>query len=139
MSLSRRDFLKMGGSSALALAMLSRMGHSVTHAQETTITFGGWGGIAEDEGVQEAIQIFMEENPDIAVEWQHTPDAGEYGRILLTNLAAGTAPDTSFIIADDYETLARSGVLLDLTDFIESDALFSDPNYFIQPQEATVV
>ena len=29
----------------------------------------------------------------------------------LTNIAAGTAPDTSFIRADDYETFASSGVL----------------------------
>ncbi|MAU13303.1 MAG: hypothetical protein CL607_26025 [Anaerolineaceae bacterium] len=138
MKLSRRDFLKMAGSSAAAMALMSRLGEvSITKAQDgVTITFGGWGGVAEDEGVQEAIQVFMEENPNITVEWQHTPDAGEYDRILQTNVAAGTAPDASFIISDAYETYALSGILLDLTDYIESDPLFSQPDYFIQPQES---
>lgn len=138
MSISRRDFLKMAGSSAAAIAILSRLeqtGH-VLAQDATTITFGGWGGVAEDEGVQEAIGVFMEENPNIAVEWQHTPDAGEYSRITLTNIAAGTAPDTSFIRADDYETLAVNGILMDLTDLIESDPLLGQPDYFIQPQES---
>lgn len=138
MKLSRRDFLKMAGSSAAAMALMSRLSPvSITEAQDgVTITFGGWGGVAEDEGVQEAIQVFMQENPNITVEWQHTPDAGEYDRILQTNIAAGTAPDASFIISDAYETYALSGILLDLTDYIESDPLFSQPDYFIQPQES---
>jgi multiple sugar transport system substrate-binding protein len=136
MSISRRDFLKMAGSSAAAFALFSKMEHMRVLAQDTTITFGGWGGVAEDEGVKEAIQVFMAEHPEIAVEWQHTPDAGEYGRILLTNYAAGTAPDASFIIADDYETLAVSGALLDLTDLIENDPLLGQEDYFIQPQES---
>lgn len=138
MSLSRRDFLKLAGSSAASIAMLSRLGQmGLVSAQDmTTIAFGGWGGVAEDEGVQEAIQVFMAENPDIAVEWQHTPDATEYSRVTLTNIAAGTAPDTSFIRADDYETLAVSGVLMDLTDLIQEDPLLGQPNYFLEPQEA---
>jgi len=137
MSLSRRDFLKMAGSSAAAMTFLTNMGLSPTMAQDVVnIAFGGWGAVAEDEGVKAAIEVFMEENPDIAVEWQHTPDAGEYGRILLTNFAAGTAPDASFIIADDYETLAVSGALMDLTDLIENDPLLGQEDYFIQPQES---
>ena len=136
MPISRRDFMKMAGSSAAAFALFSKMEHMRAFAQDTTITFGGWGGVAEDEGVKEAIQVFMEEHPEIAVEWQHTPDAGEYSRILLTNFAAGTAPDTSFIISDDYETLAVSGALMDLTDLIENDPLLGQPDYFIQPQES---
>jgi len=136
MSISRRDFLKMAGSSAAAMTMLTNMGLSPTMAQDVVnIAFGGWGGVAEDEGVKEAIAVFMEENSGIAIDWQHTPDAGEYSRITLTNIAAGTAPDTSFIRADDYETLAVNGVLMDLTDLIENDPLLGQEDYFIQPQE----
>ncbi len=139
MSISRREFLKLSGSSAAALAMLSRLGHlSPALAQDmTTISFGGWGGVAEDEGVKQAIAVFMEENPDIAVEWQHTPDASEYSRVTLTNIAAGTAPDTSFIRSDDYETLALGGALMDITDLVKNDPLLGQPNYFIEPQEST--
>lgn len=91
--------------------------------------------MAEDEGVRAAIEIFMEENPGIAVEWRHIPDAGEYSRVLLTDIAAGTAPDTSFIVADQYETLRENGLLMDLTDRIAADPLLGQENYFL-PQEA---
>lgn len=136
---SRRKFLKMVGATAAAGALLSpRDAMLLAYAQGgTTITFGGWGGVAEDEGVKAAIEAFHAEQDAIRVVWQHTPDAGEFGRVLLTNIAAGTAPDTSFILADQYETLRQNNVLLDITDQIQSDPLLGRPDYFIEPQEAT--
>lgn len=138
-NLSRRNFLKLSGSAA-AIALSGAHARGIMRAAPyrqdvTTISFGGWGGVAEDEGVQEAIKVFQEENPGIAVQWQHTPDAGEYSRVTLTNIAAGTAPDTSFIRANDYETLRSQGLLLDITDLIKSDPLLGQENYFIEPQE----
>ena len=108
MSISRREFLKLTGGSATAAAMLAQLGYlPPALAQDVTnITFGGWGGVAEDEGVKAAIEVFEAENPDLTVEWQHTPSASDYSRVTLTNIAAGTAPDTSFVRADDYETFA---------------------------------
>jgi multiple sugar transport system substrate-binding protein len=137
LNLSRRNFLRLMGAGAAAGAYLSPLGTLMRAAAQdaTGITFGGWGGVAEDEGVKSAIEIFMQENPNIAVEWQHTPDAGEYGRVLLTNIAAGTAPDTSFILSDQYETLRLNGALLDITDLIKNDSVLGQENYFIEPQE----
>ena len=62
MSISRREFLKLTGSSATAAAFLAQLGHlSPVLAQDVTnIAFGGWGGVAEDEGVKEAISVFMD-------------------------------------------------------------------------------
>lgn len=139
MSISRREFLKLTGGSATAAAMLAQLGYlPPALAQDaTTITFGGWGGIAEDEGVLAAIEVFEAENPDLNVEWQHTPSASEYSRVTLTNIAAGTAPDTSFIRSDDYATFAAGGVLMDITDLVKNDPLLGAPNYFIEPQEST--
>ncbi len=138
MSVSRREFLKLAGSSAGALAMLSRMGAlpPVLAQDATTVTFGGWGGVAEDEGVKAAIEVFQAENPDVKVVWQHTPSAADYSRVTLTNIAAGTAPDTSFIRSDDYTTLAAGGVLQDITDLVKNDSLLGQENYFIEPQES---
>ncbi|QPC85014.1 extracellular solute-binding protein [Phototrophicus methaneseepsis] len=139
LNMSRRDFLKMMGVSGASLAASAGLDPFLLHtlAQEPVqITFGGWGAVAEDEGVKAAIEVFQEEHPEIQVEWQHTPDAGEYGTVLLTNLAAGTAPDTSFILSDQYETLAANGVLMDITDRIANDPLLGQENYFFEPQEA---
>ena len=129
MSVSRREFLKLSSASATAAAFLSQLGHiNPALAQDAVrITFGGWGGVAEDEGVKAAIEVFEAENEGINVEWQHTPSATEYSRVTLTNIAAGTAPDTSFIRSDDYTTLASGGVLLDITDHVKNDPLLGQP------------
>lgn len=133
--LSRRDFMKMTGVSAAALAYAAQFG-SVLRAQDVVnISFGGWGGVAEDEGVKAAIQVFMEENPGIAVEWRHTPSAGDYMQVLYTDFAAGTAPDTGFVVSDAYESLRQQGLLMDITDLIKADPLLGQENYFLEPQE----
>ena len=64
MSISRREFLKLTGGSATAAAMLAQLGYlPPALAQDVTkITFGGWGGVAEDEGVKSAIEVFEAEN-----------------------------------------------------------------------------
>src|SRR5690606_14196503 len=105
-------------------------------AQELmNIVFGGWGATAADEGFQAAIEVFETENPHITVEWQITPVASDYMQVLYTNLAANVAPDTSFIVSDDYESLRRDGILMDITDQIKNDPLLGQPNYFLEPQE----
>ncbi len=138
-NVSRRDFLKYMGASAAFAASMTQLGGkllAMPNKQDAVgISFGGWGGVAEDEGVRAAIEVFQTETPGITVEWQHTPDAGEYNRVLLTNFAAGTTPDTSFIIADGYETYVSQGLLLDITDKITADPLLGAPDYFL-PQEA---
>ncbi len=136
--LSRRQILQMMGASAAAGISLSPIGTMLrAGAQSTTnVVFGGWGATAEDQGVQAAIAAFQQENPNISVEWQLTPDANQYNQTLLTNFAAGTAPDTSFIISDGYETLRQQGLLMDITDRIAADPLLGQADYFIQPQEA---
>lgn len=137
--LSRRDFLRMSGASAATLAAGLHLPASVLASglsqDVTNIVFGGWGATAEDNGVQAAIVEFMKQHPEIAVQWQLTPQAPDYMQQLLTNIAAGTAPDASFITSDAYETLAAGGQLLDITDRIMSDPLLSAPDYFF-PQEA---
>ena len=48
MSISRREFLKLTGGSATAAAMLAQLGYlpPVMAQDVTTISFGGWGGVA---------------------------------------------------------------------------------------------
>lgn len=137
--LSRRNFLKMMGVASAGLAASGVLSPNLMRAlaqDVTTISFAGWGGVAEDEGVQEAIKVFIAENPEIAVEWRHIPDAGEFSRTLLTDVAAGTAPDTAFIVSDNYESFRANGALVDITDQIMNDPLLGQENYFVQPQEA---
>jgi multiple sugar transport system substrate-binding protein len=139
--LSRRDFLRMSGASAALLAsgmpLRNALAASPLSQDTVNIVFGGWGATAEDNGVQAAIKAFQEQNPKIKVAWQITPQAADYMQQLLTNFAAKTAPDTSFITSDSYETLRKQGLLMDITDRIKNDSLLGQKGYFNEPQEST--
>ena len=98
------------------------------------ISFMGWGGTEEDEGVRAAIEKFQEENPGIEVTWMHTPDA--YVEKLMVNIAAGTPPDSAFINDFIFQEFARDGLLLDITGMLKADPVLGSEDYFTQPQEA---
>ncbi|MFN8448785.1 MAG: sugar ABC transporter substrate-binding protein [Anaerolineae bacterium] len=135
--LSRRDFLRMSGASAamLAGAQLPHVLHAAALRQDVVnITFAGWGQVAEENGVNAAIQVFEQENPGISVVFQQTPDTN-FQQVFLSNVAAGTPPDTAFCGSGDYETYRSQGLLLDITDQLMSDPLLGQPDYFL-PQEA---
>lgn len=133
--LSRRKFIKLLGTSAAAGAFVSSSDLMRAFAQNvTTISFRGWGGVEEDAAVRAAIEVFQKENPHIRVEWQHI--VADFTMVLLTDIAAGTAPDTAFIGSDLYETLRQGGMLLDITDRIRNDPLLGRPGFFFEPQEA---
>jgi multiple sugar transport system substrate-binding protein len=97
------------------------------------ITFMGWGGVEEDEGVRAAITVFEGAEPNIKVTWLHTPE--NYSEKMLAMVAAGTPPDTAFVRNQDYITYAHEGLLLDITDMLEADPVVGAPGYFIEPQE----
>jgi multiple sugar transport system substrate-binding protein len=139
--LTRRSFLKAAGASAAGLAAganflpgMSRAFAAPARQDAVQISFMGWGGVAEDEGVQAAIEAFQEEMPGITVEWIHGVDT-DWTQMFLSNIAAGTPPDTSFIASDTYETFRQQGLLMDITDRIAEDELLGQEDYFIQPQE----
>ncbi len=137
--LSRRDFMKLMGLSAASAAAGTQFlrGGPVFAAPNrqgpTTITFMGWGDVAEDEGVRAAIAVFEAEQDEVRVTWMHTPD--NYNEKLLANVAAGTPPDTAFISQSQFRTLVHDGLTVDITDYVMNDPLLSQENYFVQPQE----
>ncbi|MBI3957204.1 MAG: extracellular solute-binding protein [Chloroflexi bacterium] len=147
--LSRRDFLR-ASSAVLGMAALAACtppsaalapsgaaagrGAAAPAAQPVEITFMGWGGTEEDEGVRAAINVFQQEEPGITVTWLHTPE--NYGEKFLANIAAGNPPDTAFIGSDIYRTFIKDGVLLDITEQLKSDSVVGAKDYFIEPQES---
>ena len=134
--LSRRDFLRTMGLTSASLAASGSLSPLMMQAlaqDVTNISFAGWGGPPEQDGVAAAIEVFQQENPGISVEWRHSPD-NEFTRVFLSDVAAGAAADTSFIMSDTYETFRAEGLLMDITDRIQSDPLLGEQNYFL-PQE----
>ncbi len=140
-ALSRRDFLKISGASAaLAVAGLpiSNIPHRITAQGGTTeITFMGWGMKPEDDGVRAAVDVFQKANPSIKVTWIQEPgqSTDQFTATFLSNVAAGTPPDTAFVDSTNYESFSTKGLLLDITDRIKADPLLSAKDYFFEPQE----
>jgi len=147
-NMSRREFLKIagltGGASILAAckptesateapAGQEEVSEAPPEAETVTITFTGWGGAEEDEGVQAAVKVFEEENPHIKVTWIHTPE--NYTEKIMAMTAAGTPPDTAFIYNTEFQGYAKDGLLLDITDPLKADPVVGAADYFIEPQE----
>ncbi|MCB0058759.1 MAG: sugar ABC transporter substrate-binding protein [Caldilineaceae bacterium] len=144
-NLSRRDFLRVSaGVSGVVLLAACAPGAApgaapssgeaaAPGAERVEITFMGWGATEEDEGVKAAIAQFESEQDAVKVTWLHTPE--NYLEKLLTDIAAGTPPDTAFVGSGDYRTFIRDGLLLDITDKLTADPLVGAENYFIEPQE----
>ncbi|HBX69978.1 MAG TPA: hypothetical protein DEH25_11540 [Chloroflexi bacterium] len=146
-NMNRRDFLKIagltGGAGVLAAckptesATEAVVGEDVSEAppepETVTITFTGWGGAEEDEGVQASVKVFEEENPHIKVSWIHTPE--NYTEKIMAMTAAGTPPDTAFIYNTEFQGYVKDGLLLDITDPLKADPVVGAANYFIEPQE----
>ncbi len=92
-----------------------------------------WGSPLEKENIETGVAKFMDQNPDIEVEYIHVPQ--EYDAKLQTMLAAGDAPDVFKTASNPYADYVHKGALLDITDLIASDPVLGQPDYFIMPWE----
>jgi ABC-type glycerol-3-phosphate transport system substrate-binding protein len=92
--ISRRKLLK---NSALAGAGIGLAGTGLirpAHAAETTVTFAGWA--FEPQVVEANVQRFMEQNPDIEV--NYTPlDLQLYNEKMVALFNAGAEPDAFYV------------------------------------------
>ena len=86
--LSRRTFLQAtaGLASLAALAACAAPGaapaaggnSAAPSGESVEVTFMGWGGTEEDEGVKSAITQFESEQDKVKVTWLHTPELYHY-------------------------------------------------------------
>jgi multiple sugar transport system substrate-binding protein len=151
--MTRRGFLRRAGQMGLGaagLSLLAACGSSPAapatgaataapastggnaSSEVTTISMMGWGSILEKENVQKGLDLFQSKNPNIKVNWLHTPNE-EYDTKLKTMLAGGTPPDV-FWNGNMADFVAR-GVVMDITDRVKSDPVLGKADYFIQPAE----
>jgi multiple sugar transport system substrate-binding protein len=151
--LTRRDFLRRAGQlglGAAGLSLLAACGGSpaapatgdataapaaapaaAASSDAVTISMMGWGSILEKENVQKGLDLFQSKNPNIKVNWLHTPD--DYNTKLLTMLAGGTPPDVFW--GSNMADYVSRGVVMDITDRVKSDPVIGKADYFIQPAE----
>jgi multiple sugar transport system substrate-binding protein len=146
--MSRRDFIKVAGLASGAGILVAcqpaattapkatevKAAATAAPAEAVTITFTGWGGTEENDGVLAAAKYFMEQNPAVKINWIQIPE--NYGEKILAMVAAGTAPDTAFIYNTIFQQYVKDGLLLDITENLKADPVVGAPNYFIEPQES---
>lgn len=108
---------------AASLGMLA----GAASAQEVTLQF--WDNQQTDYGLSDvqraAVDRFIEENPDIAVEVTTIPYP-EYQQRLLTAVQGGNAPDIATLDQIWVGAFAEAGAIADLTGFAESAGLTRD-------------
>lgn len=110
-----------------SLAASTMLSTSVAHAQEITLQF--WDNQQTESGLSEfqqaAVDRFMEENPDIAIEVTTIPYP-EYQQRLLTAVQGGNAPDIATLDQIWVGAFAQAGAVANLADNAASSGLARD-------------
>lgn len=136
--MSRREFMVLAGAmSSIALVAACQpvgpgaAGGGVAAPAAEVIVLEFLGDPGNPDNYPDEQKKFHEEHPNL--EWKQVQQ--QEGVQLLTLIAAGTPPDCSRIESNVYRTFVKDKVLVDVTDFIEADDLFSKADYWLQPQE----
>lgn len=99
----------------------------VANAQDITLQF--WDNQQTESGLsqfqQEAVDRFMAENPDIAINVTTIPYP-EYQQRLLTAVQGGNAPDIATLDQIWVAAFAEAGAVADLTDHAAASGLTRD-------------
>ncbi len=90
--------------------------------EPTTIRVVWWGGQSRHDVTVQAINRFMEEHPDIKVEYEFSDFSSYYSK-LATQVAGGLAPDVITIGYTMIVQYATNGILENLKPYVESGAL----------------
>jgi raffinose/stachyose/melibiose transport system substrate-binding protein len=94
----------------------------------TTITFLSWTG---EEQMEQVIDAFEEDHPEVDVEASYAPPVAEYIQALQTRVLSGTAPDVFVVAAENKTNLIEGQHVVDLSgeDFVENVAPFNLETY----------
>lgn len=92
---------------------------AATGGEPVTIRVSMWESQEALEPYNQAKEAFEKANPNIKVQLESVPQ--DYGTKLLTQMAAGTAPDVFQLGEGDVATYVQKGVVEDLGPYIERD------------------
>jgi multiple sugar transport system substrate-binding protein len=103
----------------LALVMLSIASFATVRAQQPVqLTLEGWSSTPnENQMLQQIIDTFNKNNPDIQVKLNQVPD---YDTTLAKDLASGTPPDVFYVESFRLLDLVNAGALEPIGDKIEN-------------------
>jgi multiple sugar transport system substrate-binding protein len=144
--LSRRQFLKIGGQGAFALAVLagcapiapqapapvqesssSSAGAAAPAAEPIELDFLAWGDTADIPAWDKFKELYEAENENVTINITAVADPGNnYYPKLQTSIAGGAVPHIASFQGWEWQPYADAGVLASIDDFIARDG-FTDP------------
>ncbi len=87
---------------------------------QISLTVAGWASSpAEDALVQQALDTFHQQNPNITVTW--TPIPGDYATKMRANVASGNVPDVFYLQPGMAQEYIKGGKLLNLSPYMARD------------------
>jgi multiple sugar transport system permease protein len=101
-------------------------------AEDVTLRFTVWDGDESLKVLRSVIGDFERENPGIKVKLETIPDYNTYHQKMLTQYAAGLAPDVAMMDMGHFQALARRNALLPLNSFFAKTPGF-DINAYYKP------
>ena len=123
--------------SVIALVIIFLSGIYFYSRQEKILRVGVFAGSNWDvpQGetyliVDEVIKKFQAENPEIKVKYESGIKREDYSEWLAEKFIEGKEPDIFFLLAEDFNLYASTGVLTDLTELIKNDAEVSAEIYY---------
>lgn len=123
MNMKLKRFSKWAGLLCLALTVAvtaacssdsGSSGAEEAKEEKATLRFSWWGSEVRHQALLEAIDLYMEKNPNVTIEPEYGGFDGYYQK-LVTQFAGGTAPDLTPLSVDWIEEIAVKGnLVLDL-------------------------
>lgn len=102
---------------------------TVTTIDEASLELSGWQASNEEQALlRDLVGSFEEEYSQIEVDYNVIQS--EYKQKMKTQLGAGNAPDVFYVDAKYHPSWASSGVLLNMSPYVNGDEDFSTDDFF---------
>ncbi|MCU1411067.1 MAG: transporter substrate-binding protein [Rhodoglobus sp.] len=112
---------------AAAALVLSGCSAAQTESGEHTITFMGWGSDTEIAVFNDMIAQYEDAYPDVKVDYITVP-AADFQTKLQTMIASNKTPDVFYLAPENVMPFASSGIVADLSDYVDNNELFDPAN-----------
>jgi multiple sugar transport system substrate-binding protein len=112
---------------AAAALVLSGCSAAQSESGEHTITFMGWGSDTEIAVFNDMIAQYEEKYPDVKVDYITVP-AADFQTKLQTMIASNKTPDVFYLAPENVMPFASSGIISDLSDYVDNNDLFDPAN-----------
>ncbi len=124
---NRRQFMAMAslGAVGATVAGCSRGGGSSDSDDGSSLQFTWWGNEVRNGNTQDALDAYMEENPDVSIEAQPGEWASYWDR-LATQTAGNNAPDVIQMDMAFISEYGQRGALLDLSEYGADTSQFTE-------------